>query len=352
MHNENSPENPIPQPGQPEEIIETPGSTAKALRDIQADVPRVNLARIVKAYEADPHVIENMPDLSEGDKHKAEEFALDAHFIREAWPTITEEIIANPPGFTKATGIGLETVSVEEVEEMLERAIMPVEVLDILEKVTRPTLQYGVSKWVSEKEASPTEDKNFTRYKTVMGLVDEPGLIEDRIFGGISTAKQIILNLFEVIPLTYQLQYKKPISKEELQQITNECLPLILQLAASHTRVTDAIDANLSKAGTLDSYGLDIHRLYNPYQFSISGEEGNRQIEISQEVFPDSTRLKSESNINIRLGCPALLPGENGKSAVADLVNWYINLAEEFYFPNIDKLTPGLTDEYLESRRG
>ncbi len=307
----------------------------------KAGINTTNIRPFKNAFEGKGK-LDNLPPHVEKfeDRKKAEVNALIAIFIEEIWMKTLEEIKLHPPGIIDTFGNPLTKV---QVTDKLSYAKDSKAVANFLITRIKLSLVRQLSEWLEIREKAwrdrmgmgdDIKEKAFDRYKKLL-MID--GVTEplEQIRGGILTAINTTWGIIKVLPKVYEQQFQTSMQSDKFEKLAQNSLPLIYTLASSSLRVFLAMQWNFSKSEQqlIDSEEVsDFHP--ERFTFRTSGEE--LYLELKPEFIEEAQPLSLGGDV--RTGCPALYTtGPNRKNIIAEIFDWEIELAKEYYLPVLER---------------
>ncbi len=118
--------------------------------------------------------------------------------------------------------------------------------------------------------------------------------------------------------------------KNEFSKLVKNSLPLVYAIASSHLDVFLKLQQNYR-----ETLGLSSIKIFVPQAFYFSGEKTNLKLELKQDTI--DAAVASKAPTSIRTGCPAIYTtGSNKKNVIAEMTDWFTELAEKYYVPTLD----------------
>lgn len=320
-------------------------NSVELMQDLQKNIPRVNLRNELSNL-IEGQIPEAEVASEDESAIKVEVNALAALAIQEVWKESSEWIKEHPPGFGTKKNEPYQPYYLAAVdeEEIKKRCSLPgqfpSDVVGTIDLFTQDVVQYFSSQWRKSHEQSlkskseqelDRSDRIYRRYKdlTVSGKTDVKGVTDPdlHLAAGINTAREMIFDVFKILPSIYYKERGVGITQSQLDQLLDSSLPIILAIAAGHREVMQKIYSSIS-----NQQGKG----FNSDAFTIVGNEQDLKLEINHDLLKHLAGT-IETN-KVRTGCPAMASkGEEGPNVVVDMYNWYKDLAKKFYTPNIDK---------------
>lgn len=287
---------------------------------------------------------------------KTEINALTAILIESLWSRVSTEIKTHKPGLfsSKAKYGGSRKSPRIFTEEEIEHIFIKENLRsrDIIAFLQSGALALITSEWDKlikqmEAETKNPKEKNinnqaYSRLKKLLPTIspdfEERGALRSitptlHVERGINTALYTLWETLDILPKVYKQQFNRPMPKEKYVQLAKNSLPLIYAIAGSHLDIFSELQQKYSIYRVIDLIEED--RLL-PNVFYFSGEPDNLKLELKEEFFE---KIEIPKNINNpRTGCPAIFSlGPNHKNVIAEMADWFINLAEKYYLPNLKK---------------
>jgi hypothetical protein len=305
---------------------------------------------------ANPGVGDVKKKISEGSSvagldHKIEINAISAHFIEKIWSQVEEDRKSHPPGLAirdlRSKGIdesgkrsieySLSFLSDSDVQKWCSDNLkyQPDMVLNFLRDRTREFLHYEMHKWFSQRENASHQpsvtDRDNAIYGRLKSLLNtgtesvEPGFHIQR---GINTAVSTIWGLYGVLTVVYKNQFQKVMTEKEFVESARNCLPLIYMLARQHINVFMEVQSRY--VDYLASTGVSLNEFRDDrFKFSPTG----LKLELADIITNSPIELENTPS-SPRTGCPAMFTsGGNNKNVIAEMAEWFLDLAQKYYVP-------------------
>jgi hypothetical protein len=327
----------------------TPDSR-ELIEELHAEIPSSKINNLKKEINQGEHDFE-----SETAELKTEINALTAYFIEDIWSQTTENIKARPPGLSATTKEELEKVPSTHFFSEAETAVICLrpgksseESLEFLKKHSENFVLVTLNNWSNDMEQAQNEmvadgreadqkdikSKAYLRFKNLLQISSgkkytrEKFSPREHIARGIGTAVYTIWETIGILATVYKNQFNKAMPKDEFIKIAKNSLPLIYAIASSHLRIFFRLQ---------DNYRLDedSKRLLKE-AFYFSGEADNLKLQLKASLIRAAEI--PEGVQDPRTGCPAIFStGPKHKNVIAEMSDWFIDLAEKYYLPKLEK---------------
>lgn len=315
------------------------------------------VAQAVKSGEVSHPVLES---LSKVDQQKIEVNAIATVLIRDIWEELSGSLQLHAPGLGQKRFIEgvprLVWVEAAEVEAEMAQAETSAQAISILSKYTRQVPGWHVKEWferhMTRLNELPEEeltyvDRAFRRYNSLLPTLDrvdndEPSprshlMANDILSNGLEAGQEVTFATLSCIPELYFRQFGQRPNGEEVRAIAQASQSFVLLLATSQLGIFNILSGALLNrtAPEFDLDKLELEEKNGTLRLGVKKEcleAALREIEaINGGIGPSKREASLDS---VRTGCPAM--AADGKNVIVELYQWYMRVADQFYFPNVD----------------
>jgi len=268
---------------------------------------------------------------------RREMIGISAYFIQKIWKSAEDIIETHPPGASeliidKRSGKAGRAPDIDRRRLSPFLGLAPTEAIGVINHWMQSTLLLGMQRVWDElerqdKEPVPGTDlKIFHRYQRLLAMgnkrVPDPA---DHIRRGIVVALRVVGSYFAHVDQAFQAREGRVITALEAKQI--------LTKSAQAIRVTAGMYVNtLNELDSLMWEHPEDEPLYAADSIVLVGQGEDLSLEPAPKLHTQLSELPILPGH--RTGCPALAAkGNDGKSVIDGLLDWYMKMADEFYFP-------------------
>lgn len=286
-----------------------------------------------------------------GDRRR-ELMGIAAYFIGKAWRNAQSIIAKHPPGGSEISiaddgDIQREgDVNPRDVGPML--GITPAETNIVITRWMKNTLALGMRTVGIELEKdaeSPIpgfDVKAYRRYERLLREVVKHHTSPTRHMSqGINVGLRVVGSYFSHVHRAYQKRTGKQITANQAIEILLRSRHSIHLIAGMFVNTLNEMEHYMDDP----AYNF---ALYDDDSIVLVGEGDSLVLEPHPDALESLTAHSLEGTT--RTGCPALIAkGSDGKSVIDGIFDWYMQMAEAYYFPNLEMY---IENEQLRAKVG
>ncbi len=307
------------------------------LRELYVDHPLESPKPVLKQWSKGSE----RPLPTDRENIRREMIGVSAYFIQKIWQSAEGIIAAHPPGASELivdqraqTFRRAPDIDRQRLNPFLGQT--PQEAMTVIYTWMANTLSLGMREvWDGlerdDKEPVPSWDlKTFHRYQQLlsMGSKRVPDAA-DHIRRGISVALRVVGSYFAHVDQAFQVREGRTITVAEAKQILTNSAQTIRLTAGMYVNTLNELDDLMS-----DPLGEE--KLYRADSIVLVGQGDDLRLEPASHLHRQLSELPAVPGQ--RTGCPALIAkGTDGKSVIDGLLEWYMSMADEFYFPRLEE---------------